>query len=93
MDNTPHGEGKETGPNHEFTGSYIDGKKTRGTMKWTEGKDEFIYTGEFDEDGLFHGEGICALIQVNLFNLRENTLGSSIRGGRVGRDSSRLRMG
>ena len=55
MDNTPHGDGKESGPNHEFTGSYIDGKKVKGTMKWTEGNDEFTYTGEFDEDGLFHG--------------------------------------
>ena len=35
-DNAPHGEGRESSPTHMFEGTYDEGKKKSGVMKWEE---------------------------------------------------------
>lgn len=60
-DNTFHGKGSEKGRKHEFDGEYKHGKRVRGCFKWDTVPNndvyEYIYDGEFDENGKFTGKG------------------------------------
>jgi len=50
-ENTFNGEGKEEGPSHTFQGTYEDGKRIFGELKWwKEGnhQEKYCFYGKFD---------------------------------------------
>jgi len=52
-----HGKGKELGADYAYIGSYYNGYRTQGELKWTVDEQQYIYDGHFNFNNQFHGEG------------------------------------
>ena len=52
------GKGLERGDKYTFKGTFIDGARSKGLLKWDAEDGEYIYEGTFNSQNQFHGKGI-----------------------------------